>query len=540
MYSITAAPTIRITVWGFYDGDDRFLIRFMPEQEGNYTYETLSPVPALHGITGSFQCTGVGGHGKVMPDGLYLKHADGTRHFSAGTTCYAWIYQPQAVRADTIAELEKGYFNKIRMCVFPKWYLYNEEQPELYPFAGEPGRFDFDTPNVKLFQRLDEAVARLREMEIQTDIILFHPYDADNWGFSRMSRAQDEKYIRYVTARLGAFSNVWWSAANEYDLFRSGYKAKKSGWRRILRSIRENDPYGHMLGIHQCLKLYDHRDKNLTHCSLQRTGMYVSTELTGEMQARYKKPVVWDEINYEGNIKPTFGNCTPQELVRHFWEAAVRGGFAGHGETYTDPDDILWWAKGGRLHGESPARIRFLKKIMADYGNPKLTCCQSGEQLPVGMEEDEVFIWYFGSTQSAAQDIVLPSRHGYQIEIVDTWNMERRTLDGEYQGVCEVPLEGKPYMAVFARKIRATPLPEKFDPDCLLRDLRHYPGGKNIYRLLTKTPLLGGNTFVLYDSLRHLQTMAGDVVTERMIEALCGYANDGKLLHHLFGMLKKE
>ena len=43
-----------------------------------------------------------------------------------------------------------------------------------------------------------------------------------------------------------------------------------------------------------------------------------------------------------------------------------------------------------------------------------------------------------------------------------------------------------------------------------------------------------------YDSLRHLQTMAEDVVTERMIEALCGYANDGKLLHHLFGMLKKE
>ena len=127
----TAPDGTRITVWGFYDGDDRFLIRFMPEQEGNYTYETLSPVPALHGITGSFQCTGVGGHGKVMPDGLYLKHADGTRHFSAGTTCYAWIYQPQAVRADTIAELEKGYFNKIRMCVFPKWYLYNEEQPEL-------------------------------------------------------------------------------------------------------------------------------------------------------------------------------------------------------------------------------------------------------------------------------------------------------------------------------------------------------------------------------------------------------------------------
>ena len=62
-----------------------------------------------------------------MTDGLYLKHADGTRHFSAGTACYAWIYQPQTVRADTIAELEKGSFNKIRMCIFPKWYLYNEQ-----------------------------------------------------------------------------------------------------------------------------------------------------------------------------------------------------------------------------------------------------------------------------------------------------------------------------------------------------------------------------------------------------------------------------
>ena len=536
----TAPDGGKMTVNGFYDGEDTFVLRFMPEQEGLYSYETRSDCPSLHGHTGSFQCCGVSGHGKVMPDGLYLKHADGTRHFSAGTTCYAWIYQPQTVRADTIAELEKGYFNKIRMCVFPKWYLYNEEQPELYPFAGEPGRFDFDTPNVKLFQRLDEAVARLRELDIQADIILFHPYDADNWGFSRMSRAQDEKYIRYVTARLGAFSNVWWSAANEYDLFRSGYKAKKSGWQRILRCIRENDPYGHMLGIHQCFRFFNHRDPCLTHCSLQRTGVYMSTELTKDFQKKYGKPVVWDEIGYEGDVKAMFGNCTPEDLVRRFWEATIRGGFAGHGETYLDSKDILWWAKGGRLHGLSQFRIRFLREVMADYGNPRFLCFGNSTQYPEGAEEDEIFAWYFGNTQSRAQDIVLPSRHGYLVEVIDTWNMKRTILDGIFSGVCEVPLSGKPYMTIFARKVKSSPLPQRYSPDCLLRDLQHYPGGKKIYWLMTKTPLLGGNTFILYDSLRHLQTMAGDVVTERMIEELCGYANDGKLLRHLFGMLKKE
>ena len=42
----------------------------------------------------------------------------------------------------------------------------------------------------------------------------------------------------------------------------------------------------------------------------------------------------------------------------------MRGGYAGHGETFVNPEDILWWSHGGKLHGESPARIRFLHEIL--------------------------------------------------------------------------------------------------------------------------------------------------------------------------------
>ena len=42
----------------------------------------------------------------------------------------------------------------------------------------------------------------------------------------------------------------------------------------------------------------------------------------------------------------------------------MRGGYAGHGETFMNPEDILWWSHGGKLHGESPARIRFLHEIL--------------------------------------------------------------------------------------------------------------------------------------------------------------------------------
>ena len=47
-----------------------------------------------------------------------------------------------------------------------------------------------------------------------------------------------------------------------------------------------------------------------------------------------------------------------------FWEAVCRGGYPGHGETYMNEDDILWWSHGGVLHGESHKRFQFLYDIM--------------------------------------------------------------------------------------------------------------------------------------------------------------------------------
>lgn len=533
-----------LTVSGFYDGDDKFVVRFMPEAEGIYSFVTRSNVKALDGQTGNFLCAGAEGHGKVVASGLYFEHADGTNHNSVGTTCYAWIYQGEDIRNDTLQELSCGYFNKMRMCVFPKWYMLNEQQPDIYPFEGAPGNFDYDKPNVRLFQRLDFYVAKLNELAIQADIILFHPYDADNWGFSRMSKEQDLRYIKYVTARLSAFPNVWWSIANEYDIFfrnKGNYKSKYNAWKGIIKAVSQNDPFRHLVGIHQCVKMFDHGYRYLTHCSLQREGMYLTTESTGDFQKKYKKPVVWDEVAYEGNIKPTFGNCMPQELVRRLWEAAIRGGYAGHGETYYAENGVLWWAKGGKLHGESHCRIKFLREVLESYGNPRFHCCQSAAQLPVGIWEDDVFAFYFGDTQSCRQDIFLPQKYGYRVEVVDTWNMERKPLDGIYSGISEIPLPQRPYIAVFTKKVSGeAALPEKFDADCLLRDLRHYKGGKLIYRILTKTPILKGNEFALYSSLRYLQGMAKDVVTDRMVAELIGFANDGRLIKHLVGMMKSQ
>ncbi|WP_167620399.1 hypothetical protein [Plantibacter flavus] len=75
-------------------------------------------------------------HGPVRVDGFHFAHADGTRHRPLGTTAYAWTHQPEELQEQTLRALEAAPFTKIRMCVFPKSYLYNANEPETFPFVG--------------------------------------------------------------------------------------------------------------------------------------------------------------------------------------------------------------------------------------------------------------------------------------------------------------------------------------------------------------------------------------------------------------------
>jgi hypothetical protein len=52
--------------------------------------------------------------------------------------------------------------------------------------------------------------------------------------------------------------------------------------------------------------------------------------------------------------------------VHRFWITMLRGGYAGHGETFDDPNELLWWAKGGELRGASWRRIKFMREVMAE------------------------------------------------------------------------------------------------------------------------------------------------------------------------------
>lgn len=207
------------TVSGFCDGEGVYRVRFMPHETGAWRYTTRSNIAALDGKTGKFDVTAPTGnnHGPVrVRNAFHFAYADGTTYKPLGTTCYAWTSQSKQLEEQTLKTLAGSPFNKLRMCVFPKRYTWNEDEPPLYAFEGTPpNQWDFTRFNPTFFQHLEQRIADLRDLGIEADVILLHPYDEGHWGFDRMPDEADDRYLRYTVSRLAAFRNVWWSLANE-------------------------------------------------------------------------------------------------------------------------------------------------------------------------------------------------------------------------------------------------------------------------------------------------------------------------------------
>jgi len=461
-----------LQVPGFYDGDNVWKIRFMPVSQGEWSFRTESSLAALAGKTGTIICTdpAPGVHGPVsIADEVHFAYADGTPYRPVGTTCYVWNHQGIELENKTLKTLENSPFNKIRFCVFPKRYTFNYNEPETYPFPGEvktkwnpenqddytPRKTDFwdlDHFNPLYFRHLDECVLKLMNLGIEADLILFHPYDFGAWGFDSLPEEVNNRLLEYLVARLGAFRNIWWAFANEYDLFQN--KAIHE-WDRYMKLVEKEDPYQHLRSIHNCRGFFDHTKPWITHCSIQ-SGDFKRIPQWFEM---YKKPLVIDECCYEGNINRDWGNISGREMTHRFWMGFASAAYTGHGETYLHPDDILWWSKGGDLHGQSPERIGFLSEIIQDFPSQGVRVFKPGEGfMPKPGEAmgcgvyPEYGLFYFGVHQPSFRMIDLPDEGSWEIDILDTWEMTVTPGGRNLSGSVRIELPGKEGIAIRIRR----------------------------------------------------------------------------------------
>ena len=452
---------------GFRTGENRVTVRFMPCEPGAWTYSVAGDSGSCEG---SFTCTpaAAGNHGPIEAEGQRFRYADGTRYLPFGTTCYGWIHQPDALRAETLQSLASSPFNKVRMLIFPKYMAYNTTEPRMFPFERDKtGGWDVTRPRYAFWDDLDQQILALDGLGIEADLILFHPYD--HWGFAALDRAESLAFLRYAVRRLSAYKNVWWSLANEYDMVSGKTEAD---WDAFAACVQENQCTSHLLSIHNCCQPYPNRDW-MTHCSIQSN--LCRQALTWGWQ--YRKPIIIDECGYEGNIEFTWGNLSAFEMVHRFWTTVACGGWCTHGETFYNPEEILWWGKGGRLHGESVRRIAFLRQLLESLpgiprplmenlsadpnggGNmgafgaammrmPKgIRTAYIAELVPMVCGHESWRLYYLGRSCPAWLDVQCPGPGRFAVQVIDIWAMTR-TPAGKIDGAGRVTLPGREGQAV--------------------------------------------------------------------------------------------
>jgi len=454
-----------VGVPGFYDGDGIYRIRFMPDTQGQWHYETRANVWALTGKTGQFTVTppGKDNHGPVRVHNTYhFAYADGTPFKQIGTTIYNWLDTPEAVQEETLKTLAASPFNKARMLITQQPAPYMKKYPPtLWPYVGKPPHdWDLTRFNPEFFQHYEKHLGQLRDLGIEADLILFNPYG--RWGFNSMTPAEDDRYVRYVVARFGAYRNVWWSMANEYDFLRTKTDAD---WSRIGTLVQLCDPYNHLRSIHNGTLLFDQSQPWITHVSMQN-GVAVQTPASAELYRDvWRKPVVYDEVKYEGDAKYRWADLSGPELVHRFWCGTIGGTYVGHGDYFTTIDEDTWTSFGGTMSGQSAPRLAFLKKIMEAGPADGLDPIDKWNDPNVAGQAGEYYLTYFGHDTPTNWVFALYKRGvtdgmRFKVDVIDTWNMTITPIEGEFvtkkqdsytfadaQGR-SVPLPGKPGIAV--------------------------------------------------------------------------------------------
>jgi hypothetical protein len=462
-----------LTVHGFYDGNGVYRIRFMPAAVGRWSFTTQSNCAELSGLTGSFQCIAPGpdNHGPVNVAHTYhFAYADGTPFVVIGTTCYSWALQPDAIAQQTLQTLKKSPFNKVRMLVLPQ-----AKAPTSYPYARDPaGNFDRTRFNPDFFRNLENRIGQLGAQGVQADLILFHPYQkAEMRWFDDLDDAADEQYLRYTVARLAAYRNVWWSLANEYSQVK--HKTDQD-WDQFFQTVVAADPFGHLRSIHNSARIYDPNKPWVTHVSIQN-GLALADFGRGVLYREMcPKPLVYDEVCYEGDIAARWGHLTGREMVERFWMGTIAGTYVGHGETFTSPNGLSWTGQGGELMGQSPPRLAFLRQIL-EAGPPEgIEPIDEYYQTHFAGKAGDYYLVYFGTERPASWQFALPRNPPdklalaagmkFHVDILDTWNMTITPVDRVFTtgdlagsvypaiGDATVPLPGTPDIALRIERVK--------------------------------------------------------------------------------------
>ena len=338
---------------GFYDGQDTWRVRFMPDRLGTWRYSW-----DLCGAKGEGEFTVVDAaqplnHGHVHRDARYprcLVCDDGTPHYWFGgkwiaATDYlpvdgAGVPNGDAENEPIPDETFLAYFDVVQQKGHNGLLL----KTALFPLLDDGIGWDLDW-----IQRAEWCVREMGKRGIYCQVNLF-----DTWSRKRGERSAyttngadhvlnvwapgDEQakrnYLRTLVARFAAFPNVYWELGNEMEHAPNpGADFVREANEKYLPWLREFDPYGLPVGVSE--------SGVWTKASVD-IGFMHQTHTFPEAGGPYDRPTIMNELVFgwePANLYEDEAIRDPENRFgyrRTFWRMFCSGGSGCSEATWLD------------------------------------------------------------------------------------------------------------------------------------------------------------------------------------------------------------
>ena len=234
-------PTVSVDLWGefrspapkyrthrmpaYWDGGNRMIIRFTPDDAGAWTWRLTGNIAEAEGKEGQFNVTATEQNGFIRRANL---------HF--------WIYpetiKPHLWMGDDHPDLftmDRAAFDRLLAARAAQKFTH------LRALVLAPGAQAFtapDKPNLQFFAEMDARMSAINKSGLAVDLVLAP--DAATLARVFPDWGQRERFLRYVVARYDAY-NVGWEMAGAYEGLASGRNIVKE----LGLALRRFDPYNH-------------------------------------------------------------------------------------------------------------------------------------------------------------------------------------------------------------------------------------------------------------------------------------------------------
>jgi len=335
----------QFVVEGFYDGDDEWRVRFMPDELGRWRwFVRTEPPDERMAASGSFECvpSQLRGPLRVHPQNpLWFAFADGTPVYLLAFHLWNLDALDERALAKTLDFLKAQGFNAL---VGP--HLTPERMVWERKGNGQP---DFERFNLTVWKGLDRALRLAAEKGF---VVI--PFSIIG-GTNGLPKAPDEALdllLRYWVARWQGFWNAtfqptseWEEGYSETEILRIGQRLHQLTQGRFLISVHSLRAGTERVQREAWFGYHTVQDK-LTDYNFGKYVWFVT------LHQQVPKPILAHECLWEGNFYQREAGLDVDNLRKAAWVIALSGGQINYADEVVPPRRWQRWEDVGVTFSE--------------------------------------------------------------------------------------------------------------------------------------------------------------------------------------------